>query len=469
MFLYLYLNGDFMKQEDTIAAIATGMTDSGIGIIRISGCDAIQIADRVFKSKSNQRVSEMKSHTIHYGFIFDEKTVIDEVMLLIMKAPNSFTTEDTIEIDCHGGVYVMTKILETVLKNGARPAEPGEFTKRAFLNGRIDLTRAEAVIDLIHSKNDLSMKNSVNQIRGSLYQRITNIKDQLLYEIAFIESALDDPEHISLDGYRDKLNIKVKEIIEDMDELISTFKNGRILQEGIKTVIVGKPNVGKSSLLNIMSGKERAIVTDVAGTTRDVLEENIYLNGINLKLLDTAGIRMTDDAVEKIGVERAKKYADEADLIIYIVDVSMKLDENDMEIIQMIQDKDAIVLLNKTDLKTILSEEEIKSKTHKTVLSVSAKNKTGIKEFEDFIKDMFIHQKISYDDEVLITNIRQKNALEQAAESMRMVQQSIQDQMPEDFYSIDFMNAYTSICYIIGEQVDEDLVNEIFSKFCMGK
>ena len=237
----------------------------------------------------------------------------------------------------------------------------------------------------------------------------------------------------------------------------------------LQIAVTGKPNVGKSSLLNIMSGKERAIVTDVAGTTRDVLEENIYLNGINLKLLDTAGIRMTDDAVEKIGVERAKKYADEADLIIYIVDVSMKLDENDMEIIQMIQDKDAIVLLNKTDLKTILSEEEIKSKTHKTVLSVSAKNKTGIKEFEDFIKDMFIHQKISYDDEVLITNIRQKNALEQAAESMRMVQQSIQDQMPEDFYSIDFMNAYTSICYIIGEQVDEDLVNEIFSKFCMGK
>lgn len=458
-----------MKQEDTIAAIATGMTDSGIGIIRISGCDAIQIADRIFNSKSNHKVSEMKSHTIHYGFIFDENTIIDEVILSIMKAPNSFTTEDTIEINCHGGVYVMTKILETVLKNGARPAEPGEFTKRAFLNGRIDLTRAEAVIDLIHSKNDLSIKNSVNQIRGSLYQRILNIKDQLLYEIAFIESALDDPEHISLDGYRERLNIKIKDITADMNELISTFKNGRILQEGIKTVIVGKPNVGKSSLLNIMSGSDRAIVTDVAGTTRDVIEENIYLNGINLKLLDTAGIRVTNDAVEKIGVEKAKKYADEADLIVYIVDASMELDENDREIIQMIQDKDAIVLLNKTDLKIILSEEEIETMTHKTVLSVSAKNRTGIKEFENLIKDMFIHQRISYDDEVMITNIRQKNALEQAVDSMSMVQQSIQDQMPEDFYSIDLMNAYTSICYIIGEQVDEDLVNEIFSKFCMGK
>ena len=445
------------------------MTDSGIGIIRISGCDAIQIADRIFNSKSNHKVSEMKSHTIHYGFIFDENTIIDEVILSIMKAPNSFTTEDTIEINCHGGVYVMTKILETVLKNGARPAEPGEFTKRAFLNGRIDLTRAEAVIDLIHSKNDLSIKNSVNQIRGSLYQRILNIKDQLLYEIAFIESALDDPEHISLDGYRERLNIKIKDITADMNELISTFKNGRILQEGIKTVIVGKPNVGKSSLLNIMSGSDRAIVTDVAGTTRDVIEENIYLNGINLKLLDTAGIRVTNDAVEKIGVEKAKKYADEADLIVYIVDASMELDENDREIIQMIQDKDAIVLLNKTDLKIILSEEEIETMTHKTVLSVSAKNRTGIKEFENLIKDMFIHQRISYDDEVMITNIRQKNALEQAVDSMSMVQQSIQDQMPEDFYSIDLMNAYTSICYIIGEQVDEDLVNEIFSKFCMGK
>lgn len=458
-----------MNQYDTIAAIATGMTDSGIGIIRISGADAVAIADRIFQSKSHKLVSEMKSHTIHYGFISDGSTMIDEVMLLIMKAPNSFTTEDTIEIDCHGGVYVMQKILEVVLQNGARPAEPGEFTKRAFLNGRIDLTKAEAVSDLIHSKNELAVKNSVGQIRGSLYNRIIKIKDQLLYEIAFIESALDDPEHISLNGYREKLFVVIQNLIKEMDTLISTFHNGRIIQEGIKTVIVGKPNVGKSSLLNIIVGEERAIVTDVAGTTRDVLEETIYLNGITLKLLDTAGIRLTEDVVEKIGVERARKYADEADLILYIVDASMKLDENDMDIIRMIQDKNAVVLLNKTDLKLEVTEEKIRKLSGKAVLSVSAKNRTGIDEFEAFIKDMFIHQKISYNDEVLITNIRQKNALEEAINSLKMVQESIHQDMPEDFYSIDLMNAYTSVCYIIGEQVDEDLVNEIFAKFCMGK
>ncbi len=458
-----------MNQYDTIAAIATGMTDSGIGIIRISGDDSIKIADKIFQSKSHKPVSEMKSHTIHYGFISDGDVMIDEVMLLIMKAPNSFTTEDTIEIDCHGGVYVMQRILEVVLQNGARPAEPGEFTKRAFLNGRIDLTKAEAVSDLIHSKNELAVQNSVGQLRGSLYNRIVKIKDQLLYEIAFIESALDDPEHISLDGYGEKLSAVIQELADELNTLISTFHNGRIIQEGIKTVIVGKPNVGKSSLLNIMVGEERAIVTDVAGTTRDVLEETIYLNGITLKLLDTAGIRLTDDVVEKIGVERARKYADEADLILYIVDASMKPDENDMDIIQMIQDKNAIVLLNKTDLKLEVTEEEIRKLSGKTVLSVSAKNRTGIDEFEALIKDMFVHQRISYNDEVLITNIRQKNALEEAVSSLKMVQESIRNDMPEDFYSIDLMNAYTSVCYVIGEQVDEDLINEIFSKFCMGK
>ncbi len=469
MFLSFLLYGDVMNQFDTIAAIATGMTDSGIGIIRISGEDSIKIADSLFQSKSNKKVSEMKSHTIHYGFIYDGDQLIDEVMLLIMKAPNSFTTEDTIEIDCHGGTFVMKRILELVIINGARPAEPGEFTKRAFLNGRIDLTKAEAVIDLIHSKNELAMENSVRQIKGSLYDRMIQIKEKLLYEIALIESALDDPEHISLDGYRDQLSVIIQKIIEELQHLSLSFYNGRILQEGIKTVIVGKPNVGKSSLLNIMAGEERAIVTDIAGTTRDVLEETIYLNGITLRLLDTAGIRMTEDLVEKIGVERAKKYADEADLIIYIVDASMKLDENDFEIIQMIKDKDAIVLLNKTDLETKITEAEIRNLSGKTVLSVSAKNRTGIKEFEDLIKDMFIHQRISYNDEVLITNIRQKNALEETVNSLKLVQKSIQNNMPEDFYSIDLMNAYSSVCYIIGEQVNEDLVNEIFSKFCMGK
>ena len=335
-----------MSQNDTIAAIATGMTNSGIGIIRMSGNQAIEIADQVFRSKSGQKVSEMQSHTIHYGFIFDQDEMIDEIMLLIMKAPQSFTTEDTIEIDCHGGVYVMKRILETVIKNGARPAEPGEFTKRAFLNGRIDLTKAEAIMDLIHSQNEYAHHNSISQIRGSLYERIVKVREKLLYEIAMIESALDDPEHISLDGYSERLSSIINGLVKELNQLILTFDNGRILQEGIRTVIVGKPNVGKSSLLNIMVGEERAIVTDIAGTTRDVIEETINLEGINLRILDTAGIRDTNDVVEKIGVERAKKYADEADLIIYIVDASNELDENDHEIMKMIQEKNAVVLLN---------------------------------------------------------------------------------------------------------------------------
>ena len=458
-----------MSQNDTIAAIATGMTNSGIGIIRMSGNQAIEIADQVFRSKSGQKVSEMQSHTIHYGFIFDQDEMIDEIMLLIMKAPQSFTTEDTIEIDCHGGVYVLKRILETVIKNGARPAEPGEFTKRAFLNGRIDLTKAEAIMDLIHSQNEYAHHNSISQIRGSLYERIVKVREKLLYEIAMIESALDDPEHISLDGYSERLSSIINGLVKELNQLILTFDNGRILQEGIRTVIVGKPNVGKSSLLNIMVGEERAIVTDIAGTTRDVIEETINLEGINLRILDTAGIRDTNDVVEKIGVERAKKYADEADLIIYIVDASNELDENDHEIMKMIQEKNAVVLLNKTDLNQVIFEQEIEKESGKKVISVSAKTRKGIEEFESYVKEMFMNQSLSFNDEVFLTNIRQKNALEEAVQSLELVQKSIEEQMPEDFYSIDLMNAYTCVSSVIGESVDEDLVNEIFSKFCMGK
>ncbi len=461
--------GEIMDQNDTIAAIATGLTNSGIGIIRISGNDAISVADRVFCTKSNLKVSTMKSHTVHYGFIFDCNEMIDEVMLIIMKAPNSFTKEDTIEIDCHGGIYVMNRILETVLKNGARAAQPGEFTKRAFLNGRIDLTKAEAVMDLIQSKNEYARKNSIGQIKGLLYQKIIPIKEQLLNEMAKIESALDDPEHITLDHYPEHLSGVLDQIIVQLEDYISTFQNGRMIQEGIRTVIVGKPNVGKSSFLNLLAGEEKAIVTEIAGTTRDALEEAILLDGIQLNVIDTAGIRNTEDVVEKIGVERAKKYADLADLIIYIVDASCKLDENDEEIIQMIQNRKAIVLLNKTDLFQVITEKEMKMKTNKNVIPVSAKTRKGIQEFEQYIKEMVIHNEIQNNDEIMITNIRQKKAMEETVESLKLVKISILDQMPEDFYTIDLMNAYTSICYIIGERVEEDLVNEIFSKFCMGK
>lgn len=458
-----------MLQNETIAAIATSMQQAGLGIIRISGPEAEAIAEKVFKSKSGKCLSKCESHTIHYGFIYDGDVLIDEVMLLIMRAPHSFTSEDTIEIDCHGGILVMNRILETVIKNGARPAEPGEFTKRAFLNGRIDLSKAEAVMDLIHSKNEFAMQNSIGQIRGSLYEKIKTAREKMLFEIAFIESALDDPEHISLDGYPSRLEETLLGIEQELDKLSDSFQIGKLLKEGIKTVIVGKPNVGKSSLLNILVGEERAIVTEIAGTTRDVLEETIMLHGIGLQILDTAGIRDTDDTVEKIGVERAKQYAQNADLLLYIVDASIPLDENDADIMKMIENREAIILLNKTDLKNVVTEDDLKKKINKTVISISAKENTGIDLFEQELQRMFFQKEISYNDEVYITNIRQKQAIEEAKESVEQVIQSIHAKMPEDFYSIDLMNAYACLGKIIGEDVDEDLMNEIFSKFCMGK
>ena len=333
---------------DTIAAIATAMTNSGIGIIRISGEEAFTVIDNIYRSKNKKKkLSEAESHTVHYGYIVDGDTIIDEVMVLVLKAPNTYTREDTIEIDCHGGVLVMQKILETVIKNGARPAEPGEFTKRAFLNGRIDLTQAESVMDIINSKNNFALQSSMSQLQGSLQEEIKNLREKIIYEIAFIESALDDPEHINIDGYGEKLKIVVEECKGKVQHLLNTSDNGKILKEGINTVIVGKPNAGKSSLMNQLLKKERAIVTDIAGTTRDVLEEQMNLNGITLNIIDTAGIRDTNDLVEKIGVDKAKKYLLNSDLIIYVVDSSTGLDENDFEIMEMIKNRTALVLLNK--------------------------------------------------------------------------------------------------------------------------
>ena len=457
-------------KTDTIAAIATAMSPSGIGIIRLSGEEALSIVDKIYRSKSgNKKLSESDSHTIHYGYIYDEDTLIDEVMVLLMKAPRSYTTEDTVEIDCHGGVFVMKRILETVIKYGARPAEPGEFTKRAFLNGRIDLTQAESVIDVINSKNDFALRSSTQQLRGNLKQDVKDVREKIIHEIAFIESALDDPEHISLDGYPDSLSSIVKEQITHIDKLLANSDNGRMLKEGIMTVIVGKPNAGKSSLLNQMMGEERAIVTDIAGTTRDVLEEQIQLGGISLNIVDTAGIRDTEDIVEKIGVDKAKEYLSKADLIIYVVDSSVPLEENDYEIMELLQDRKAIVLLNKTDLESVVTEEEVKNHLDKNMIAFSAKDSTGMTELEETIKDMFFQGEVSFNDEVIITNIRQKNSLQEAKNSLNLVLRSIEDAMPEDFYSIDLMNAYESLGNIIGESVEDDLVNEIFSKFCMGK
>lgn len=457
-------------KSDTIAAIATAMTPSGIGIIRISGDDSIELIDKIYKSKSGKKLlSQCDSHTVHYGFIYDGDEKIDEVMVLIMRAPNTYTREDTIEIDCHGGVFVMKRILETVVKYGARPAEPGEFTKRAFLNGRIDLSQAESVIDVINSKNEFALKNSLSQLNGAVLDSIKQIREVLLHEIAFIESALDDPEHISLESYPQKLLLIVDNQIKSIDKLLKSSDNGRILKEGINTVIVGKPNAGKSSLLNILVGADRAIVTDIAGTTRDVLEEQINLDGITLNLVDTAGIRDTDDIVEKIGVDRAKQYADYADLIIYVIDSSTELDDNDFSIIDILKDKNAIVLLNKSDLSTITTEDIVKKYLDKPVIYISAKDRTGIDELESKISEMFLHGQVSFNDEVYITNIRHKNSLTEALNSLKLVVESINNDMPEDFYSIDLMNAYEELGLIIGEAVEDDLMQEIFSKFCMGK
>ena len=458
-----------MFHTDTIAAISTGMTSSGIGIIRISGPDAIAIADKVYDSRSGKELENMQTHTIHYGFIRDGEEFIDEVLVMLMRGPRSFTAEDTVEINCHGGVYAMNRILELVIRKGARPAQPGEFTKRAFLNGRIDLSQAEAVIDVINAKNEYALKSSVSQLKGSVLKVIKDIREKIIYHIAYIESALDDPEHISLDGYPEQLEEQVEQWKEKIRTLIASSENGKRMKEGIRTVIVGKPNAGKSSLLNVLLGEERAIVTDIAGTTRDVLEEQMSLSGISLNIIDTAGIRSTEDVVEKIGVKKAKTYARDADLIIYVVDSSTGLDENDEEIMEMIRDRKAIVLLNKMDLDCITTEEDIRKHLDKPVIPVSAKEEQGIDRLEQTVKDMFYDGSISFNDEIYITNMRQKAALKEALDSLEQVSVSIQNQMPEDFFSIDLMNAYEELGSITGESVGEDLVNEIFSKFCMGK
>lgn len=461
-----------MYNSDTIAAIATGMTNSGIGIIRISGSESFAVAEKIFlPANKNIKIKDAESHTIHYGFIKDGEETIDEVMVSVMKSPRSFTTEDTVEINCHGGMLVMNRILQLVITNGARLAEPGEFTKRAFLNGRIDLSEAEAVMDVISSKNDMALKSSVGQLRGKVSEKVKQLRSDIIYEIAFIESALDDPEHISLEGYPEKLLIKVNSLIKIVDNLLKSADSGRIMKEGIKTVIVGKPNAGKSSLLNILAGEEKAIVTDIAGTTRDVLEENINLHGISLNVIDTAGIRDTEDTVEKIGVERARKAAMDADLIIYVVDASVPLDDNDQMIFEMIHDKKSVILLNKTDLPSVIKEDDLLKMTGKdsVMIRTSTKDATGIDLFENTVKDMFFTGKINPDQEVVITNMRHKEALLRTLESLKQVKKSIENHMPEDFYSIDLMSAYTSLGSIIGEEVSDDLVNEIFSKFCMGK
>ena len=456
--------------KDTIAAVATAMSPSGIGIVRISGPESFAVADRIYRSKGGgKKLSDQKSHTVHYGYIYDGDVLIDEVLVVLLRAPKSYTGEDTVEIDCHGGVLVMEKIWKAALHNGAVPAEPGEFTKRAFLNGRLDLSQAEAVMDVIGSRNEFARKSAVSQLKGSVSRTVKALRETILYEIAYIESALDDPEHISLEDYPERLKATVSSIIKDMKQMLESAEYGKVLSEGIRTVIVGKPNAGKSSLLNALLGEEKAIVTDIAGTTRDVLEQEIRIGGLSLLIMDTAGIRESQDVVEKIGVDKAKKEAEEADLILYVVDSSVPLDENDWLIIELLQKKKAIVLFNKNDLEPVISEKELSEKTGCQVLSISASRQEGIEELAHAIQHLFLHGEITFNEEVYLTNERQKAALTEALNSMMMVERSIEEGMPEDFFSIDLMNAYQKLGLMIGEEVEEDLVNEIFSKFCMGK
>ena len=456
--------------EKTIAAISTAMSASGIGIVRISGDEAMDVISRIYRSKNGKKnIREVQSHTIHYGFIYDGEEVVDEVLVMIMRGPHTYTGEDTVEIDCHGGVYAMKKVLETVLKNGAVIAEPGEFTKRAFLNGRLDLSQAEAVMDVIQARNSMALKSSVEQLKGSVQRAVKEIRSRLLYQIAYIESALDDPEHYDLEGYPQELAKIVDKEAGEITDLLKTADDGRMIQEGIKTVILGKPNAGKSSLLNFLVGEDRAIVTEIEGTTRDILEEYISLNGITLRVIDTAGIRETEDIVEKIGVGKAKQMAEDADLILYVVDSSRPLDDNDEDIIELLSGRKSIVIYNKTDLEPVVNMAKLQERTGNPVIPVSIVEEKGIRKLEEEIKNMFFKGELSFNDEVYITNARHKAALEEARESLKLVKNSIDMGMAEDFLSIDLMNAYESLGRIVGESVGEDLVNEIFSKFCTGK
>ena len=484
-----------IEDTDTIAAISTAVSESGIGVIRISGPDAVEIADRVYRSPGGKkRLAEVDTHTIHYGFIVEPEgdgnplqsgisgasgksaDVIDEVLVSVMRAPRTYTAEDVVEISCHGGVLAVTRVLDAVLKAGARAAQPGEFTKRAYLNGRIDLTEAEAVMDVIESKNRFALQNAVSQVQGTLYRKIEEVRKEMLYQSAHIEACLDDPEALSFEAYLPEFSSEVQQWTKELSALFATADSGRLMQEGIKAAIVGKPNAGKSSLMNLLLGEDRAIVTPVAGTTRDVLTETITVGGMTLVVTDTAGIRETDDLVEKIGVQRAKGAIERADLVLYLIDSSTCIDIEDREILNLIQEKKIIILQNKSDLHTLTDEQQIRRMASEAglgddipVIPFSATEKTGLDELISAIRTLFFDGKLSFNDEIVITNARHKELLKRALESLRQLSKSIESQMPEDFYTIDLMSAYEALGEITGQEAGEDLVNEIFSRFCMGK
>ncbi len=456
-----------MIRKETIAAISSGLSNAGIGIVRISGEDAITVAEKIFRTKGG--LKDKPSHTIHYGHILEEGEIVDEVLLMLMRAPRTYTGEDTVEINCHGGVLLVQKILKLVLKAGARIAEPGEFSKRAFLNGKMDLSKEEAVIDIINAKNTYALKAGMHQLKGNLREKIQYLREEILHESAYIESALDDPENYSLDAYPALLKKKLLGLQEEIDSLIRSFANGKIIKEGIETAIIGKPNAGKSSLMNLLLKEERAIVSDIAGTTRDIIKEYIQLDGMSLNITDTAGIRETEDSIEKIGVDKAKHAAKEADFVILVIDGTKELDREDMDLLDFLKEKKAVILLNKSDEQMLLQTEDIHQYSQHPCIVFSAKSASGLEDLENEIKEIFYRGDLDFNEQIYITNERHIEWLEEAKQALSMVLHSIEEKLPEDFYSIDLLNAYESLGNITGESIGDDLANEIFRKFCMGK
>ncbi len=461
----------------TIAAVATALSNSGISIIRISGDDAVDIVDKIFVTDSGKRLSGCASHTINHGYIVNDNNMTDEVLVSVMKAPHSYTGEDVVEINTHGGVVVTKKVLDIVLKAGAAIAEPGEFSKRAFLNGKMDLSQAEAVMDIIEAENSIALKNGVSQLRGDVAEEIGEVRELLIREIAHIEASNDDPEHIDYDVFDFQLDKTIESLIKRLEILIQSFEKGRIVRNGLNTVILGKPNAGKSSLMNNLLGTERAIVTDIAGTTRDSIEESLNIGDVTLRLIDTAGIRITSDRVESLGVDRSKRLSADADLILYVVDSSVPISEEDRDIMDLTKGKKMIVVYNKTDLAPRVSpdtlckllEEHGNSKGEYCILPVSLKDNKGVKDITDKIEEMFGLGRIKSSNEVMLTNIRHKDAVANAIGSLNNVMDGINDGVPVDCLTIDLMDAYSSLGYVVGKNVDEDLIDTVFSRFCLGK
>ena len=456
--------------DDTIAAIATAPGEGGIGIIRISGEKSLQVAQSIFKSKSGKMIKDYNARTLIYGTIVDGEKVIDEVLVAYMKGPNSYTAEDVIEINCHGGFISVKKILELILSKGVRLAEAGEFTKRAFLNGRIDLSQAEAIIDVIKSKTDMAHEVAQSQLEGSLAKKIKDLRMNVTEVLAHLEVSIDFAEEDVEEITYQTLEEKALELRNEIKKLYDTAESGKILRDGLKTVIVGKPNVGKSSLLNSILGENRAIVTDIAGTTRDVIEEFVNIKGIPLKIVDTAGIRETEDVVEKIGVEKSRESFSTADLVIMVLDASRKLSEEDMEILESLKNKKTIVLLNKMDLEPQIELEKIEEFVNsEDIIKISALKHQGIEELQDKIEAMVYHGSVKNSSNLMITNSRHKDALFKAYESINDAISAIEQRMPYDFIEVDFKNIWDYLGYINGDTVREDLLDTIFANFCIGK